>query len=479
MRYFLSLLLILLCCFSLSAQKKGKEYFLVDSVNYDSLPAGDKVTLDSLLPLYHAAVHDTTRLRILVSLAEGVSTETLWPRYNSILYKKAEQLLKDPGTLSPAELRSIKKSYAMSLQDKGFFEENYNGNIPAALDYYYKCEKIQKEIGDKKNLAMTLNNIGIAFHSQGNVEKSLEYYMQSVKMQEELNDKLGMAYGLNNMASTYIEQGDTAKAIEYQQKSMKLREGEGDKHGLAISLSNLAAIYNNKGEPEKALGYFNRCVKLWETLGEKQGLAYCLRYLGVIYQRKAELLKSEGKTVPDTLIPKAIEYMLKSLQLYQSIGDKRGESLILVIIGDHYLYEKNIPRALFYGGKALAISKEISYPLNLRNASLLMYKIYKVQQKWKEALSMYELTIQMKDSVSNEETKKSVFKQQTKYEYEKQEALKAVEHQKELAVAEEGKKRQVHRCRIVNACSFLGLYFQPPAGYPKAKTYHRTPENNC
>ena len=452
MKYaFVSLLALLISISSLS--QRGKEYFLVDSVNYDSLPAGDRALLDSLLPVYHAAKNDTTKLKILVSFAEGLSDETLWPRYNDLLNKKAEQLLKNSRSLSREEILSVKKSYAMSLQDKGYYEQNFNANIPVSLVYYNSCRKIQEEIGDKKGLANTLNNIGISHYQKGDISKAIEYYMTSVKIQEDIKDGLGLAYTLGNLASTYLEQGDTAKAIEYQLRSLKLREGGGDKHGLGISLSQLANFLSLHHEDEKALIYFRRSVKLWEELGERQGLSFCMQYLGRIYQQEGEKLKREGKPIPDTLFPKALEFMLKSLKISEDLGDKRSMTIVLTMIGNHFLFENNDLEALKYGLRSLKISKEIGHPVNIRSASRLLYSVYKQQENWEEALHMHELTIHMRDSIFNIDTKKSTIKKQLAYEYEKQEAIKNGEHQKELAVAEEGKKRQ----RIISYGVGLGL----------------------
>lgn len=452
MKYVFASLLSLLISLS-SFSQKGKEYFLVDSVNYDSLPPQDRAILDSLLPLYHSAPQDTTRLKILVTLAENLSTESLWPRYNDLLYQTAELLLKNTNGMNPRVIRSLKKSYAMSLQDKGFAAEGFAGNITAALDYYYRCKRIQEEIGDKKGLSSTINNIGIALHSQGNMSKALEYYMLSEKIQEELHDTIGIAYSLSNIGASYIEQGDTAKAVEYQLKSIKLREGMDDKRGLAISMSNLAFIYINSAKPENGILYFNKCIKLWEEVGEKQGLAFCLRNMGLFYQRMAAKLLSEGKPIPDTLMPKAEDLMFRSLYLYESVGDKSGASIDLTMIGNHFLFQKNIPKAFEYGQRALAISRELGFPLNIKNSSLLMYNIYKLQGKWAEALAMHELSMQMRDSILNTETKKSTLQKQMKYEYDKQQAVKDAEHQKELVLSGEAKKRQ----QIVSYVTGMGL----------------------
>ena len=54
MKYAAASFLALVMSFS-SFSQKGKEYLLIDSVNYDSLSPNDKIVSDSLLTIYHNA----------------------------------------------------------------------------------------------------------------------------------------------------------------------------------------------------------------------------------------------------------------------------------------------------------------------------------------------------------------------------------------------------------------------------------------
>lgn len=60
--------------------------------------------------------------------------------------------------------------------------------------------------------------------------------------------------------------------------------------------------------------------------------------------------------------------------------------------------------------------------------------IYFKQNKYKETLEMYELEIEMRDSISNSETKKASIKKQFQYEFEKQAAADSVKHTEEQKV---------------------------------------------
>ena len=77
MKYALASFLALVISIASFSRKKGKEYFLIDSIHYDSLSKNDKSVFGSLLPIYHSAKHDTARLRILAALPEYINDKSI------------------------------------------------------------------------------------------------------------------------------------------------------------------------------------------------------------------------------------------------------------------------------------------------------------------------------------------------------------------------------------------------------------------
>jgi serine phosphatase RsbU (regulator of sigma subunit) len=453
MKYAVASLFAILISLS-SFSQKGKDYFLLDSVGYDSLSLSDKALLDSILPLYHKAKNDTTRFRLLNGLVEGLNAEKLWPRYNILVHGMTEAALKDQSAFSKEEEYATKKYYASSLQSLGLYQENVAADLAKAMDYYNECKKIQEAVGDKHGLGLTLNNMAIVFEHQGNIPKALEYFLQALKIVESIHDKQAIAYAVNNIGGLYFMQGDTASALKYHIRGLKIREEIGDKQGEIYSLSNLGAVYDGKGDFTKALYYYFKCYKISQENGQKLGMAYSYQHIGAIYQRLWDKDGKEQKKLSDTLFSKSLEYLNISLQMFIELSDKQGIAFDLFSIGNLYFKSNDLTKATSFASQSLEMATAIGFPLFIRNSSELLYEIYKQQGKFEQALRMHELTILMRDSILNDETKKSTFKQQTKYEYEKQEALKNVEHQKELAIAEEGKKRQ----QIVSYSIGFGLF---------------------
>ena len=436
-RYFIAILMFLLT-FAVHAQEfADKSFYLLDSLVLDDLTSSDRTLIDSTLKLYHQASHDTTKLNYLGHIVDESWDEAVWPKYNQVMYKKVQEILSagPPPTLEKKYLWSL----AETLNNIGYIYDD-QGDIPKALEHYHKSLKIREEIGDKNGIAMSLNNIGIIYDDQGDIPKALECYHKSLKILEELGDKNGIATSLNNIGGIYMSQGDIHKALEFLHKSLKIEEELGNKSGIATSLNNIGMIYDDQGDIPKALECYHKSLKILEEIGDKNGIASSLNNIGGIYSNQGD-------------IPKALEFFHKSLKIREEIGNKLGMAYSLNNIGMIELERESFASALNYGMRGLQIAREIGSPRLISLNSGLLSKVAKKQWNYQEALEMYELHIQMRDSIKNEETQKASIRQQTKYEFEKAQLVNEQE-EKEVArlVAEKTARRDNLQYSVMLIC---------------------------
>ena len=122
-------------------------------------------------------------------------------------------------------------------------------------------------------------------------------------------------------------------------------------------------------------------------------------------------------------------------------------------IANTFYDEGDIKTATASYEKALKIATESEAVLHLNYLSLALFKCYKKEGRYKESLAMYELYIQMNDSMKSEASQKAVMQQEMQYAYEKQKALDEKEREKEIAIAEEQKEKQ----KIILYATVTGL----------------------
>ena len=295
-----------------------------------------------------------------------------------------------------------------------------------------------------KSLSAALNNIGFIYEHQGNIKKALAYYLKSLKIDEKIGNKKGVAMGLNNIALIYYYQGDVVKAKEYNKKSLSIREEIGDKNGITMSLNNIGFIYDNENKLDIALDYYLKSLIIAEEINDKYCIASVINNLGVIYNKQALFLIRDNGNL-DSISKKtneALNYFKKSLKIQEDLDDKEGVSNSLLNIGKIYFRKGDINNSRKVTEQSLVKSIELNFPKNINNTAELLSMIYEKEGNGMKALEMYKLHISMRDSITNEDTKKATAQQQAKYEYEKQKVIDDAQHEKQLAIEQEAQAKQ-------------------------------------
>ncbi len=87
----------------------------------------------------------------------------------------------------------------------------------------------------------------------------------------------------------------------------------------------------------------------------------------------------------------------------------------------------------------------------------MLRDLFEAQGNTTQELEMFELYIEMRDSLANQRNKTAVYKQQLQYEYQKQKELDQKDTEKQLAIADEKKERQRIVVIIISVCLLVFL----------------------
>jgi len=387
-----------------------KIYVLLACFCLACLPAQaqNKKAIDSLMRVYTTAMHDTSRIMALTSIAYEYRNSN--PDTCIAIAQKA---------LEMSEKINFKKGIGKAWHNIGV--GNFvKGKYPLALEYYQKSLKIREEIGDTRGISASLITIGVIYENQGNYALALEYYQKSLKIAEKLGDKQGISNSLNNVGSIYYNQGNFALALEYYQKSLKIREEIGDKQGISASLNNVGIIYHEQGNYPLALEYYPKSLKIKEELGDKRGISDILNNTGLIYSEQGNY-------------PLALEYHQKSLKIREEIGDKQGITYSLKELANVARQQQDYDKSIEYAQRSLQIAQEIRTPLEMLTASRILFETYKLKGDYAKALEYHELFKQMNDSLFNVDKSKAIANLEAKAEVErKQKEIELLNKDKEL-----------------------------------------------
>ena len=351
---------------------------------------------------------------------QGVS---YWIRSN---YKQALDYL--DKSLNIKEEIGDKQGMAKSYNNIGMIYKN-QGNYKQARAYYDKSLKMLKKMGDKSGMASSLGNIGVIYKNQGNYEQALEYYDKSLKMFKKMDDKSGMAGSLGNIGAIYFYQSNYERALEYMDKSLKIKEEIGDKKGMAVSYNNIGGIYYQQGNHDRALDYYDKSLKIHQEIGDKKGISEAYINIGNIHDDQGNYKQ-------------ALDYYDKSLKIKEQLGDKKGMAICYYNLSFLFFGQENYTKALDLGNKSLALAQEVGALLDTRNASKLLYQVYKKTGQSSKELEMHELYIEMLDSINSIENKEAAIKLEYKHAYEKEQVIAEAKHQEQMALSAEREKRQ-------------------------------------
>lgn len=152
--------------------------------------------------------------------------------------------------------------------------------------------------------------------------------------------------------------------------------------------NNKGFIYYNQGEVHKGLKYILKSLDIVEALGDKKGLATGLNNVGYIYYDLGE-------------VEKTIEYYHKSLRIEEELGNKLGIATSLNNIGFIYLKQGNSEKALEYYNKSLALSKELKDKHMISRSLNNIGGIIEAKGDLNKALDYYTQSLKLNQEIGN------------------------------------------------------------------------------
>lgn len=317
--------------------------------------------IDSLKAELDAATHDTTRVKLLIKLADEIQDINVWPAYNQQAYDISEANI---PTATGRALYVFKEHLAYAVSNQGYKLDD-EGKPDQAVELYLKALKLHKEIDCKPGMAACYNNVALILYKQGDVDEAMEYYALSKGIKEELNDIQGLGYWYLNVGSMVRDQGLVDSAIAMLQTSQNYFSQINDLYGVANTYNTLGNIHYDIGNYDSSIHYLSFSLETYQMLNDLDGVAWEMNNIGFNYYKLGQL-----------------------------------------------------DSAYHYCESALALAQELGYLYAIESVSENLFFIYSEQEDYKAALEMFRLHVAMRDSLNDVDMQKSVLKQQADFEHE-------------------------------------------------------------
>jgi two-component system, sensor histidine kinase and response regulator len=284
--------------------------------------------------------------------------------------------------------------------------KQYYRNIPdTSLLLAKRATDWAEEHDYEKGKARAYNITGLGLLVKGGYDEANEYFQKSIPLFISSRDKKGLGFVYNNIGLLYYYQGENDQAFEYFQKALAVQRSINHDEGTALSLNNAGLVYEAAGKFLMALENYREALVLNQRAGVKFGIAQSHTNIGFASMQLKEYNK-------------ALESLHLAKQIQREINDQ--SSLVSTYMGLAEVYnklnlsEKSIQHAL----DALRLSQKIQSAYDAIDASKLLYRIYKEQQKSGEALRYFELHKKLTDSIFRVEKTKAIATLQSRMELE-------------------------------------------------------------
>jgi adenylate cyclase len=282
-----------------------------------------------------------------------------------------------------------------------------------------KFKEVAKQKGNKQWEARALNMQGVYFVILGNFSLALEYDVKGLKIYEQIGHKEGIANSFNDIGVIYKNLDQPSKALDYFTRALEMRIEIKVKDHIPSSYNNIGVIHSILGNELEAIKFFIKSIEEAEEIGDKEEM------INPLYN-----VAEEYYLLGDTI--KALAFISRSIKLSEEINHNDGVISAFYFLARLHFDQKHFSKALEYSTKSLDRAVKIGYKRGVENAAGILSKIYKFQGFGIKALEMYELEVQMRDSIKSDEAKKGLIKMEVEHEFEKKELIAEEAHQKEI-----------------------------------------------
>lgn len=127
---------------------------------------------------------------------------------------------------------------------------------------------INRQMGDRKNIAANLNNLGLL---EGHPEEKIRYLQEAIQINKSLGANWSLAENYNNLATQYFYRKDYSKALEWLQNAFILANNLSAKELICDNYRYQTWVYTALGNYKKAYENMQHLYELEkDMLSEKK-----------------------------------------------------------------------------------------------------------------------------------------------------------------------------------------------------------------
>ncbi|MFX0212243.1 MAG: tetratricopeptide repeat protein, partial [Candidatus Hodarchaeota archaeon] len=261
----------------------------------------------------------------------------------------------------------------------GWIHLTVTGKLNLAFDYFERSLTIAEEVGNKTDIAHSLNRLGCYYSEKGNFDEALSYFEKSLAIYQDLGNKpkLGVLY--NNTAIIYQAKEKYDLAINYYEKFLEISKQLGNQDNVSIIYGNIGWVYGYKGDLDLMLDYCQKGLKIVKEYipDNVQNTIFLIFSIGNAYFLKGELVK-------------ALEYYNIVMDLHREIKSDYGIAWILFQFSDVYSLQGETELAMSSLNQSMRTFQELNNKIGILNCNIRLGIINKTMGNYNNAIKFLE-----------------------------------------------------------------------------------------
>lgn len=155
----------------------------------------------------------------------------------------------------------------------------YTGDLDGALRSYAEARARAESLGDDRLIAIILNNTGVIHLSRGDLRSALEALTQGLARFDSPDAQL-TADLLGNLGSVHFNQGNLDLALDYLNRSIEVQQKLGNHFGAIFERVQAGGVLDRMGRAADARAALEQSAALAEQSGAQEAAALAHAYLG-------------------------------------------------------------------------------------------------------------------------------------------------------------------------------------------------------
>ncbi len=258
---------------------------------------------------------------------------------------------------------------------------------------------------------------GFLSRQRGNLSAAIDYNLKSLYVIQAQGFESEYARILNNLATLHLELENYDQAKRYYEECIKRNSASKNLKSLAANYNNLALVYRNLETLDSALHYYNKAITIRTEINDSIGLSATYSNLGTLYE------DLDSQTV-------ALSYYEQSLTIRRALKNQKGIAISLYKIGNIYLKQKSYAAAEKFAKEAYAISVKWGFKTQEKDASKVLYLIYKEKNAANQALFYLEKYKNLEDSLNSIDNQKKIIESEYQLAYNKKQLVDSLSKEK-------------------------------------------------